>query len=152
MSEFRKCDLSLVCRESWDKLAATENASLRYCPNCDKGVFKVRTRTELEFASQLGRCAALTDDNEIIRWIGKSTFDSMEEQSTTVSVRTLSPLHESIEKRLRIAFPKVARFANGAPICEWVVIGSFSPQFAGNLEAEIRAQFPELEISSVQDE
>lgn len=50
MSEFAKCDLTFVCRESWDKLADTDSADIRYYPNCDKDVFKVRTRAQLEMS------------------------------------------------------------------------------------------------------
>lgn len=146
MSEFAKCDLTFVCRESWDKLADTDNADVRYCPNCDKGVFKVRTRAQLEMASQIGRCAALTNDNEIVGWIGESDFDWMAEESETVAIRTHLPLDASTESRLRIAFPKVTEIADRFPPGKWIVIGTFSPQVATNLDADIRAQFPDLEI------
>src|SRR6476469_6362780 len=99
MSEFAKCDLTFVCRERWEKLATTGSADVRYCPNCDKGVFKVRTRAQLELASQVGRCAALTDDNEIVGWIGESDFDWMAEESETVAIRSHHPPDATTESR-----------------------------------------------------
>ncbi|RSZ57801.1 hypothetical protein HF313_24650 [Massilia atriviolacea] len=146
MSTFAKCDLTFVCRERWDDLAITDSTDVRYCPNCDNGVFKVRTRAQFELASQLGRCAALTNDNDIVGWIGESDFDWMAEQSETVAIRTHLPLDASTESRLRIAFPKVIEIANGFPTGKWVVIGTFSPAVAANLDTDIRAQFPDLEV------
>ncbi len=135
-----------MCRKSWDSLADTDSLHVRYCANCDKGVFKVRTRAELALASQMGRCVALTDDNKIVRWIGKSRVAPMEEALETVAIRTHSPLDASTQRRLRLAFPKVTDIADGLPPGMWITIGTFSPHVAADLDADIRAQFPDVEI------
>ena len=146
MSEFAKCDLTLVCQVSWDKLKATDGTDVRHCPHCDKGVFKVRTRAQLELASQVGRCVALTDNNQIVRWIGKSNFDRMEEELEVVAIRSHHPIDAAMESRLRLAFPKVTEIAGSFPLGQWIVIGAFTPQVAENLDADILTHFPNLEI------
>ena len=147
MSEFTQCDLIFVCRQTWNQLRRTDEPQVRYCDNCDKGVFSVRTRAQLELASSIGRCVALADDNDIVGWIGESDFDWMAEQSETVAVRPLHPLDEETACRLRMAFPRVfGAETRYHPPGIWIPIGTFSLRLADELEAEIRAQFPGMEI------
>jgi hypothetical protein len=150
MSEFSKCNLTLVCHQSWDDLRETESADVRYCDNCEKGVFSVRTRAQLEMASAVGRCVALTKENEIVGWIGQSDFDWMAEQSEVVAVRAQYPLNAAMWSRFHMAFPKVVGAEEESSPGTWITIGTFSPQVAANMEREIRVHFPELEIQERQ--
>lgn len=146
MSEFSKCDLTFVCRQTWESLRQVAPSHVRYCDRCNKGVFSVRTRVELEIASAIGRCVTLTDDNEIVGWIGESDFDWMAEESETVAVRSHHPLDTDMVSQLRLAFPKLIVLEKPYLPGTWLVIGSFSPRIAAILEADIRAMFPNLEL------
>ena len=146
MSQFSKCDLTFVCRQTWETLGKTETSGARYCKQCDKCVFPVRTRVELEMASAIGRCVALTDDNEIVGWIGESNVDWMAEESETVAIRSDYPLDADMLSQLHLAFPKLIGLAKPYLPGTWVVIGSFSPHIAAILEADIHAKFPNLEL------
>ena len=66
MPTFTHCDLKFHCRQTWEKLEDTDMPQVRYCGNCEQNVFSVRTRRQLEMAHALGRCVALTDDNDIV--------------------------------------------------------------------------------------
>ena len=146
MSEFTKCDLTFMCRQTWETLQETGISRARYCDKCDKSVFPVRTRVELEMASAVGRCVALTDDNEIVGWIGESDFDWMAEESETVAIRSHHPLDSDLASQLRLAFPKSVTIEKQYQPGTWVIIGQFSPQIAATLEADIRTMFPSLEV------
>lgn len=70
----------------------------------------------------------------------------MAEESETVAIRIPHRLDSSTEGRLRMAFPKVTEISDSLPTGKWIVIGTFSLRVAANLETDIRAQFPDLEI------
>jgi hypothetical protein len=97
-------------------------------------------------ASAIGRCVALTDDNEIVRWIGESDFDWMAEESETVAVRLHHPLDADMASQLRLAFPKLIDLEKQYQPGTWIVLGNFSPQIAAILETDIRTMFPSLEL------
>lgn len=143
---FAQCDLSFVCQQAWSALPEPDSAHFRHCGTCDKGVFPVRTRTQLDAALAVGRCVALTDDNEIVGWIGQSDFDWMAEQSETIELRIRHPLDAALENRLRMAFPKVESLHQGCPADTWIAIGTFSAQVAAVLTEDLLAHFPEVDV------
>jgi hypothetical protein len=97
-------------------------------------------------ASAVGRCVALTDDNEIVGWIGESDFDWMAEESETVAIRLHHPLDANMASQLRLAFPKLIDVEMVCQPGTWIVLGDFSPQVAEILEADIRTMYPSLEL------
>ncbi|NHZ43919.1 hypothetical protein [Massilia aquatica] len=146
MTVFSRCDLTFMCRQTWNDLPVTDSAHIRYCGTCEKGVFPVRTRAQFEAASAVGRCVALTDDNEIVGWIGESGFDWMAEQSETVEFRIPHPLDAAAQSRLRLAFPKLENPKGGWQADTWIAIGTFSAQVAEVLTKDTLAQFPDFEV------
>lgn len=72
------CHLSFVCGKKWDDLAATPEVSARFCDECGKNVFNVKTKAQLAAATVLRRCVAIADDNDFIGVIGESAFDWLE--------------------------------------------------------------------------
>lgn len=143
---FSRCDLSFVCQQRWNALPESDRAHYRQCGTCDKGVFPVRTRAQFEAASAVGRCVALTDDNEIVGWIGQSDFDWLAEQSETVEFRMRQPLDATLEQRLRAAFPKLDNLNDGCPHDGWIAIGTFSAQVAAVLTQDTLTHFPEVDV------
>lgn len=146
MIPFSRCDLSFVCQQRWDSLPDTDGTHFRHCDTCDKGVFPVRTHAQFEAASAIGRCVALTDDNEIVGWVGQSDFDWMAEQSETVELRIRHQSDPALENRLRVAFPKLDILKEGCPPHAWIAIGTFSAQVAAVLMQDTLAHFPEVEM------
>lgn len=150
MPELKKCDLRLLCEKRWPELAPTNDPKVRFCEHCAKGVFALRTRAELSVAAAAGRCVALTNDSEIIGWVGEpeGTWDWMEEESETVKVRSEHPIPADMLNRFNLAFPRASDAALAWPPGTWIVLGTFTPYVARNLQIELREQFPALQINT----
>ncbi len=150
MPELTKCDLRTLCQRKWEQLAPTANERVRYCGNCTKAVFALRTFAELSVASAVGRCVAFADDNDIIGVIGEpeGSWDWMEDASETVKVRFDPIFPAELTEHMRLAFPLV--FTSGVETTPgtWIMLGKFTPFVASNLTKELREQFPGLEIAS----
>ena len=146
MPEFTQCDLSFLCRQRWDGLEKTDHPATRYCAHCDKEVFAVRTHLQLASASAVGRCVALTDENDIVGWVGERDYDWMAEESDIVAVRPRGRLGRDTLARLRMAFPKVIWPEDAYVSDAWKMIGKFSPQVAADIEADLSLHFPCLEV------
>jgi hypothetical protein len=59
MSDIRNCQFKFKCPMTWDSLVKTEDTSVRYCSECDKGVHLCRTDPEFLEALKKGWCVAL---------------------------------------------------------------------------------------------
>ncbi len=153
MTELTKCDLSLTCERKWEELQNTGDPKVRYCGKCTRGVFAVRTRAELTVASAVGRCVALTDDNEIIGWTGEpeGCWDWMEEESETLRIRFDHHFSEELTDRLRLAFPRIDQAGLALKPGTWITLGNFTEYVAKNLQAELRDRFIGIEVGSGKD-
>ena len=65
------CQLKFVCGKSWGDLDHIDTEQARYCNDCQKAVFMVKTLPQLNLASALGRCIGIADDNNFIGVIGE---------------------------------------------------------------------------------
>lgn len=58
--EFRvdECDFEFKCPLQWDALVVTADNDIRFCHECQKHVFRCRSRDEFEAHRSLGHCVA----------------------------------------------------------------------------------------------
>ena len=70
----------------------------------------------------------------------------MKDETETVAVRPRRAPDATMKARLRLAFPAIAEKRPEWRCGAWVVLGTFTPQVAETLEADIRAKFPELDV------
>jgi len=62
--------LSFVCKKQWHELAVTSLPDIRYCDDCHKQIFVVKTEAEFLAASALQHCVAISDSNGFIERVG----------------------------------------------------------------------------------
>jgi len=145
------CELQFSCTQRWDDLDATDNASARYCSQCRKAVFMVKTKDALNLASALGRCVGIADDNDFIGVIGEAKFDWMEPGFFEgVSIKLAKPVDESRLASLRLQFPKL--FDDGPTEQKLLhggsaVINDLGPGSRELLRIELQAQVPEAIVT-----
>ncbi|WP_338846309.1 hypothetical protein V8J88_21435 [Massilia sp. W12] len=146
------CHLSFVCGKKWDDLAATPEASARYCNDCGKNVFKIKTEAQLSVATALRRCVAIADDNDFISAIGESTFEWLEPGYLhDVLVGTAHPLSAPRADLLRRFFPMIfdagpnERTLNDGGL---VKIENVGPAAREILLCELASLAPELNVAT----
>lgn len=146
------CHLSFVCGKKWTDLAATSEASARYCDDCGKNVFKVKTEAQLSVATALRRCVAIADDNDFIGAIGESTFEWLEPGYLhDVLVGTSSPVSAQRADLLRKFFPTILdcgpneRLLNSGGL---VRIENIGPEAREILMHEIASLAPEFNVTT----
>jgi hypothetical protein len=61
--EIRNCRFAFRCEMTWEKLISTEREDIRYCSECDRGVYRCGTDDELAEAIKYNRCVAVTLDD-----------------------------------------------------------------------------------------
>lgn len=150
------CDLQFVCGKRWGDLAPIEAASARYCGDCRKAVFQVKTKSQLLTSSALGRCVGIADDNDFSGVIGDpgdlGGFDWMEaDYFQGIAVRLAIKPSSSRVDQLRLLFPKL--FDDGLNeqlLCSGGVvrIGEFSAPEREQLLLELQTLGPELEVAT----
>ncbi len=65
---FENCPLSFQCYKRWFELEPIETEEdMRFCGECQKPVFRVRSEAEFKSHSILGHCVALDSGIEEIR-------------------------------------------------------------------------------------
>lgn len=57
-SVIHECDFKFKCPMYWEELLILDDPDRRYCNECQREVFYIRTREELEEQRQLGHCIA----------------------------------------------------------------------------------------------
>lgn len=151
----KACDLQFVCGKQWGQLEPTAVTSARYCGDCRKAVFMVKTKHQLHVASALGRCVGIADDNDFIGVIGDPValgdFEWMEEgyfEGVTV-ILAIEPAPDRIAL-LRMIFPKLfdggkneVALLSGASVS----IGELGRRDREQLASELGAFAPELKMS-----
>jgi len=55
----RNCRFAFRCPMKWGVLVRTEKEDIRYCPECDRGVYLCRTDSDLAEALKKNRCVAI---------------------------------------------------------------------------------------------
>lgn len=148
----KPCDLQFVCGKAWEGLAPIALSAARYCGDCRKAVFIVKTKPQLLVASALGRCVGIADDNDFVGVIGDpgslGGFDWMEPgYFEGVSVTLKGSLSADRLAQLRLTFPKLFDHAkneelllNGQP----VPIGELGATERQELVSELHMLAPEL--------
>ena len=59
------CELKFSCPMEWGELDRTNNDSVKFCQECEKNVYRVRTREETIIQAKQGQCVAyIPDDSE----------------------------------------------------------------------------------------
>jgi len=53
-----ECDFAFKCPKKWENLTILDDPDKRYCSSCEREVFFIETRKELEVYQKLGRCVA----------------------------------------------------------------------------------------------
>ena len=53
-----ECDFEFKCPKTWEKLRISDDPEKRFCTSCERDVFFVTSRRELEVYKKLGRCIA----------------------------------------------------------------------------------------------
>jgi hypothetical protein len=148
MTEFSKCDLRTMCEKKWEELTETDNDLIRYCGDCEKNVFALRTREELGIASAVGRCVALAKDNNVFGWVGQpeGEWDWMEEETETIRVRFVGPVSAGVTKQFRNSFPRTfAANVDWNPE-QWTAIGKYTPYVAKNIVDELNVRYPGIVV------
>jgi hypothetical protein len=125
----KKCELTFVCGKKWDELQDTERATVKYCEDCSKKVFVVKTRKQFSLAVGLGRCVGIADDNNFIGVIGDTagSMDWMESDSFLRGLaRAKSTLTSEQDATLEWLMPKFVKSLQDRPLADdWYVIGDF---------------------------
>jgi hypothetical protein len=153
----KACDLQFVCGKQWGQLEPTALANARYCGDCRKAVFMVKTRHQLHVASALGRCVGIADDNDFIGVIGDPValgeFDWMEDDYFENAVVNLAmfPTPDRVAQ-LRMLFPKLfdgdkneIALLSGATVS----IGNLCRKDREQLASEFGEFAPELKMRSM---
>lgn len=63
-------NLSFVCNKKWDELEITALSKVRFCNDCQKEVFLVKTASEFLAESTLKHCVAISDRDGFINKVG----------------------------------------------------------------------------------
>lgn len=69
----KNCEFTYKCPKRWGALIKTDRENIRYCTECDRGVYFCNTQKELADAVRDKRCAAMIitdDDNETFEMMG----------------------------------------------------------------------------------
>jgi len=53
-----ECDFEFKCPKKWENLVMLDDPEKRFCTSCEREIFFVTTRKELEVYKKLGRCIA----------------------------------------------------------------------------------------------
>lgn len=149
------CQLHFVCGKAWDDLKPINVEQARYCNDCQKAVFMVKTLPELNLASALGRCVGIADDNNFIGVIGEPEgggFNWMEPGFFEgLTVRLSTPPTPGRLQQLRLLFPKLF---DGNVVEQLLLAGSYAtiaelgPRERELLEREISSDAPEIQIAN----
>jgi hypothetical protein len=62
--DIRNCDIKFRCPMSWSDLSKTNDESIRYCSECDRGVHFCIDEHELLIAMRNDWCVAIDVDEE----------------------------------------------------------------------------------------
>jgi hypothetical protein len=68
------CEFTFECPMNWEKLIATDKEHIRYCSNCDRGVYLCLSDEELNRAMEKNRCVALRKPNLIESDVDITTY------------------------------------------------------------------------------
>src|SRR6185436_16399472 len=104
----KHCELQFVCGKTWDSLTPTQSQMARYCGDCKKAVFMVKTESQLMISSKLGRCVGIADDNNFIGVIGEPEdgYDWMEPAYyLNIVIRLNKQPNVARLEQLRLFFP-----------------------------------------------
>jgi hypothetical protein len=150
------CKLQFACDKKWEQLLPTKTPSARYCDDCHKAVFMVKTEHEFRLASALKRCVGIADDNDFIGLIGDPAapggMDWMEyDQSIPVSVALVGSISEARILELRLVYPRLFDDTNcegGLLSGNSVSIGEIGPKEFNLLQQELLSMAPELRAKS----
>ena len=72
--QIRNCTFAFRCTQTWDSLSPTNDSSVRYCKDCDRGVHLCRTDSELTDAIKQNYCVAIVttdtegDEEDPVNW------------------------------------------------------------------------------------
>jgi hypothetical protein len=153
----KPCDLQFVCDQNWDDLEPIAASSARYCCNCCKAVFQIRTPTELLVSSTLGRCVGIADDNDFVGVIGEPTGSNQLDWMAAGFAKevTLKLVRRPTEPRLvilRLLFPRLFdRGANENILLSGgaLNLGALGAPERTQLIGELRQLAPEVETSEI---
>lgn len=60
----KNCEFAYKCPMNWDDLSFTDNASVRFCDQCQRNVYWVYTESDLAECIRLNRCVAILNHPE----------------------------------------------------------------------------------------
>jgi hypothetical protein len=63
--DIRNCVFGSECKQIWERLTETTNASLKYCRKCEKNVHMINNDNEVANAIRLNQCIAIKVQNEL---------------------------------------------------------------------------------------
>lgn len=58
-NKITNCSFTFRCHKNWESLTRTENQSIRYCDDCDRGVYLADDLESLGFLASAGKCVAI---------------------------------------------------------------------------------------------
>jgi len=62
VNKITNCEFSFKCPKTWDALATTENQWIRFCSECEKGVYLAEDQETLGMLASIGKCVAIKQD------------------------------------------------------------------------------------------
>ncbi|WP_394175908.1 hypothetical protein [Thalassotalea litorea] len=60
--KIRNCSIGKKCSQKWKQLTETEDSDLRYCGECDKGVYFCHSPEELAMHIMENHCVAISNE------------------------------------------------------------------------------------------
>lgn len=146
----KKCDVVFVCGKQWSALEETSRSDARYCDDCGRDVFMVKTASEAAVASALKRCVGIADDNDFVGLVGEpgpAGLDWMEAVPRDVEVTLSQTLNDERLLQLRREFPAIfdgSRNERTVLAGERLRLGEFGEDRMVVLLGELAARAPEL--------
>jgi hypothetical protein len=61
----RNCVFGRDCKQVWERLTDTTNASLKYCRKCEKNIYMIENDNDVANAIRLNQCIAIKVQSQL---------------------------------------------------------------------------------------
>ena len=63
--DIRNCVFGRDCKQVWERLTDTTNASLKYCRKCERNVYMIENDNDVANAIRLNQCIAIKVQSQL---------------------------------------------------------------------------------------